>query len=202
MGIAKLYGQKASGMKLNATVKEYQVYSGATIKAGDFVEIVSGTQVRKTTTSQFDGVAKTSGVGGTTTVPNDLVSIYTLEPPVPPTPTTYERCDVVFEVDSGVSGSVGVGWISDASGTLKSITVQPGTSVRLSDTYPVSELPYLGADLTKNYNIVYSVSNKSYIIAEPELDIATYTPVGAYWSFKSLIPNTVGELHVRLTGNQ
>jgi hypothetical protein len=36
------------------------------------------TQVRKTTTSQFDGVAKTSGVGGTTTVPKDYVSVYTL----------------------------------------------------------------------------------------------------------------------------
>lgn len=35
-------------------------------------------QVRKTTTSQFDGVAKTSGVGGTETVPKDLVSIYTI----------------------------------------------------------------------------------------------------------------------------
>jgi hypothetical protein len=36
------------------------------------------TQVRKTTTSKFDGVAKTSGVGGTTTAPKDYVSIYTL----------------------------------------------------------------------------------------------------------------------------
>lgn len=37
------------------------------------------TQVRKTTTSQFDGVAKTSGIGGTTTVPKDYVSVYTLD---------------------------------------------------------------------------------------------------------------------------
>ena len=36
------------------------------------------TQVRKTTTTQFDGVAKTRGVGGTTTAPKDYVSIYTL----------------------------------------------------------------------------------------------------------------------------
>lgn len=36
------------------------------------------TQVRKTTTSKFDGVAKTSGVGSTTTAPKDYVSIYTL----------------------------------------------------------------------------------------------------------------------------
>lgn len=40
------------------------------------------TQVRKTTTSRFDGVAKTSGVGGTTTVPKDYVSVYTLEPKI------------------------------------------------------------------------------------------------------------------------
>lgn len=36
------------------------------------------TQVRKTTTSQFDGIAKTGGVGGTTTTPKDYVSVYTL----------------------------------------------------------------------------------------------------------------------------
>ena len=36
------------------------------------------TQVRKTTTPQFDGVAKTSGVGGTSTAHNQQVSIYTL----------------------------------------------------------------------------------------------------------------------------
>ena len=36
------------------------------------------TQVRKTTTSQFDGVAKTSGIGGDETGHEDLVSIYTL----------------------------------------------------------------------------------------------------------------------------
>ena len=36
------------------------------------------TQVRKTTTSKFDGIAKTSGVGGTSTAHNQQVSIYTL----------------------------------------------------------------------------------------------------------------------------
>ena len=43
------------------------------------------TQVRKTTTSQFDGVAKTNGTGGTSTAHKDLVSIYTLERPLPET---------------------------------------------------------------------------------------------------------------------
>lgn len=37
------------------------------------------TQIRKVTTGQFDGVAKTSGTGGDSTGHNDLVSIWTLE---------------------------------------------------------------------------------------------------------------------------
>ena len=37
------------------------------------------TQVRPTTTSQFDGIAKTGGTGGTNTAHNQQVSIYTLE---------------------------------------------------------------------------------------------------------------------------
>ena len=37
------------------------------------------TQVRKVTTGQFDGVAKTNGTGGDDTGHNDLVSIYTLD---------------------------------------------------------------------------------------------------------------------------
>ena len=36
------------------------------------------TQIRKVTTGQFDGIAKTSGTGGDDTAHNDLVSIYTL----------------------------------------------------------------------------------------------------------------------------
>lgn len=70
MGIAKLYGQKASGTNINGIIKNYTATEN--ISAGDLVEIVNETNVRKTTTSQFDGVAKTSGAT------NVLVSVYTL----------------------------------------------------------------------------------------------------------------------------
>ena len=70
MGIAKLYGQKASGTNINGIIKNYTATEN--ISAGDLVEIVNETNVRKTTTSQFDGVAKNSGSEG------DKVNIYTL----------------------------------------------------------------------------------------------------------------------------
>lgn len=54
-------------------------------------------QVRKTTTSQFDGVAKTSGVGGNETGHKDLVSIYTLEKPI-------ENLIVNGDFSNGVEG--------------------------------------------------------------------------------------------------
>ena len=86
MGIAKLYGQKASGTNINGIIKDYYVYAGSNVSAGDLVEYINGvagqtteTQVRPTTSSKFDGVAKTSGVGGTSTAHNQQVSIYTLE---------------------------------------------------------------------------------------------------------------------------
>lgn len=66
MGIAKLYGQSkgTSGFKINGIIQDYYVVSGATVKKGDFVEIINETQVQKATTSQIYGVAKTSGTGG------------------------------------------------------------------------------------------------------------------------------------------
>lgn len=60
-GYLKLLGLNENLISDNITVTEYE------------------TQVRKTTTPQFDGIAKTSGVGGDSSGHNDLVSIYTLE---------------------------------------------------------------------------------------------------------------------------
>ena len=62
MGIAKLYGQKASGTNINGIIKKYNAIED--IAPGDLVELINETDIRKTTTSQFDGVAKTSGMGG------------------------------------------------------------------------------------------------------------------------------------------
>lgn len=71
MGIAKLYGQSGSGgFKPNGIIQDYYVYAGERIEKGDFVELLTGsngdekeTQVRKATTSDIYGVAKTSGMG-------------------------------------------------------------------------------------------------------------------------------------------
>lgn len=48
------------------------------VLTNEIVDVSYETQVRKTTTSKFDGIAKTSGVGGTSTAHNQQVSIYTL----------------------------------------------------------------------------------------------------------------------------
>ena len=86
MGIAKLYSQSGSGGKINGIIEDYYVYAGETVKKGDFVEILTGSngaetekQVRKATTSNIYGVAKTSGTGGDSTGHNDIVSIYTVD---------------------------------------------------------------------------------------------------------------------------
>lgn len=42
MGIAKLYGQKASGANINGIIRDYHAYAGENISAGDFVEFVNG----------------------------------------------------------------------------------------------------------------------------------------------------------------
>lgn len=85
MGQAKLYGQKSSGINIKGIIQDYYVYAGEKVSAGDLVEYITGIgnstqeyeqQVRKTTTSQFDGIAKTSGVGGDSTSHNDKIKVY------------------------------------------------------------------------------------------------------------------------------
>ena len=86
MGIAKLYSQSGKkGFEINGIIQDYYVYAGETVKKGDFVELLTGsngaeteTQVRKATTSDIYGVAKTKGVGGDSTGHKDIVSIYTI----------------------------------------------------------------------------------------------------------------------------
>lgn len=85
MGIAKLYSQSGgNGSKINGIIQDYYVYAGENVEKGDFVELLTGsngdeteTQVRKATTSDIYGVAKTSGMGGDSTGHKDIVSIYT-----------------------------------------------------------------------------------------------------------------------------
>lgn len=50
MGIAKLYGQKASGININGIIKDYYAYAGENISAGDFVEYINGVEGQTTTT--------------------------------------------------------------------------------------------------------------------------------------------------------
>ena len=68
MGIAKLYSQSGgSGFKINGMTKSYYVAANETVTKGDFIEFVeteTETQVRKATTSDIYGVAKSSGIGG------------------------------------------------------------------------------------------------------------------------------------------
>ena len=85
MGIAKLYSQSGGiGLKINGIVQDYYVYAGEIVKKGDFVELLTAsngveteTQVRKATTSDIYGVAKTSGTGGDSAGHKDVVRIYT-----------------------------------------------------------------------------------------------------------------------------
>lgn len=70
MGEAKLYGKSGGGMKIDGIIASYPVYTGQTINAGDFVEIIDGT-VRKVTTQNFSGVAKSGGSAGA------VIRIYT-----------------------------------------------------------------------------------------------------------------------------
>lgn len=78
MGIAKLYGQSGSGgFKPNGIIQDYYVYAGERIEKGDFVELLTSsngdekeTQVRKASTSDIYGVAKSSGGGG------DIIKVY------------------------------------------------------------------------------------------------------------------------------
>ena len=65
MGEAKLYGKSGGGMKIDGIIASYPVYTGQTINAGDFVEIIDGT-VRN-----FSGVAKSGGSAGA------VIRIYT-----------------------------------------------------------------------------------------------------------------------------
>ena len=82
MGIAKLYSQSGgSGFKINGMIKSYYVAANETVNKGDFIEFVEAeteTQVRKATTSDIYGVAKTKGTGGDSTGHKVLFSIYTI----------------------------------------------------------------------------------------------------------------------------
>ena len=66
----KLYGQnQGGGLKLNGSIKE--VYTEESITKGDLLEYI-GNKVRKTSTSQFVGVAKSGGIAGA------LINMWTL----------------------------------------------------------------------------------------------------------------------------
>ena len=51
MGIAKLYGQKTSGIDINGIIKNYYVYAGSNVSAGDLVEYINGVAGQTTETS-------------------------------------------------------------------------------------------------------------------------------------------------------
>ena len=75
MGQLKIYGQKTliNNFQINAIVKTYPVAADETIIAGDLIIIEEG-YVKKATTGQFDGVAKTPGTGAASAI----IEIYTL----------------------------------------------------------------------------------------------------------------------------
>ena len=65
MGIAKLYGQKASGININGIIKDYYAYAGENISAGDLVEYINGVAGQTTETSantQLSNVSHTADV--------------------------------------------------------------------------------------------------------------------------------------------
>lgn len=68
MGIAKLYSQSGkNGFKVNGITQSYYIATGEIVSKGDFIELVeteSEPQVRKATTANIYGVAKSGGVGG------------------------------------------------------------------------------------------------------------------------------------------
>ena len=63
MGIAKLYGQKASGMNINGIIKDYHAYAGENISAGDLVEYINGIGGQTTETSALTTLNGTKYTG-------------------------------------------------------------------------------------------------------------------------------------------
>jgi hypothetical protein len=63
MGIAKLYGQKASGTNINGIIKDYHAYAGENISAGDLVEYINGIASTETETSVDTKLSATSKAG-------------------------------------------------------------------------------------------------------------------------------------------
>lgn len=122
MGEAKLYGKSGGGMKIDGIIVSYPVYTGQTINAGDFVEIVDGA-VLKATTQNFNGVAKTSGTSG------ESLSVYVI-------PSYYEQFNLVANGDfsNGTNG-----WsVYGSSGTME--VINDGDSKALKVTVTASTL--------------------------------------------------------------
>lgn len=90
---AQMFGIQNNIPTNNVTIKEYE------------------TQVRKATTSDIYGVAKTSGTGGDSTGHKDIVSIYTAEIPEP----NYDEFNVI---DNGDFSKGTEGWTTDYSSRL------------------------------------------------------------------------------------
>lgn len=84
MSQAHLFNKNLKDFNMNKVTKSYYVYAEEDIRAGDFVQFVEGVangtttevQVKKATmTSGFDGIARTSGLGGTSTAHNQKVEV-------------------------------------------------------------------------------------------------------------------------------
>lgn len=65
MGIAKLYGQKASGADINGIIKDYHAYAGENVSAGDLVEYIKGIASQRTETSSDTAIDTTKNAGST-----------------------------------------------------------------------------------------------------------------------------------------
>ena len=120
------------------------------------------TQVRKTTTSQFDGIAKTSGVGGDNTGHKDLVSIYTLErPPI-------ENLIMNGDFNDGLNGWNINSTIWESSVTNGVLVLQ---SLKDNGTIHVANLPTYYSNIP-NTHIIYIKGKYSSNLNSGQLRIA------------------------------
>lgn len=173
MGIAKLYSQSGgNGFKPNGIIKDYYVYAGEKVEKGDFVELLTGsngdeteTQVRKATTSDICGVAKTGGEGGDETGHKDIVSVYT-HYKVDNLITNGDFSDGMngWNVDSKTCSSFVVDNIAQIIN--KTSSSGSGIYMNLNKNLISGHIHYLSVDAKATSNIINSESSAVYAVLQ------------------------------------
>lgn len=140
------------------------------------IDTVYETQVRKTTTSQFDGIAKTSGVGGDNTGHKDLVSIYTLPVQIP---NLISNGDFSNGIEGWSVGDTTYCDIAYENGALKGIAIESNPGYRNIAQYQFTAIQnhiyYCACDV-----INYSTTGTAYLYISGVTSIEV--PTNTNWS--------------------